>query len=249
LSATGTEQYRKPFEPLVPGFTHVEPNDTAALRRAVTEETAGVILEVIQGEAGVRPLSEEFLRAARRRCDETGALLIVDEIQTGLGRTGRWFACQHFELSPDVVVLGKALGGGIPMGAAAWREGLGRFDPGTHGSTFGGNPLACAASRAVLRVIREENLPQRAAELGAWAMEALRSVDSPLVQEVRGRGLMIGIALKEPVTPILKELMSLGVWAIPAGRQVLRLLPPLTISRDDLERGIEIVKTVLEGRR
>jgi acetylornithine/LysW-gamma-L-lysine aminotransferase len=249
LSATGTEQYRKPFEPLVPGFTHVEPNDTAALRRAVTEETAGVILEVIQGEAGVRPLSEEFLRAARRRCDETGALLIVDEIQTGLGRTGRWFACQHFELSPDVVVLGKALGGGIPMGAAAWREGLGRFDPGTHGSTFGGNPLACAASRAVLRVIREESLPQRAAELGAWAMEALRSVDSPLVQEVRGRGLIIGIALKEPVTPILKELMSLGVWAIPAGRQVLRLLPPLTISRDDLERGIEIVKTVLEGRR
>ncbi|GBD33617.1 [LysW]-aminoadipate semialdehyde transaminase [bacterium HR33] len=249
LSATGTEQYRKPFEPLVPGFTHVAPDDVAALRAAVTEETAAVVLEIIQGEAGVRPLSAEFLRAARRRCDETGALLIIDEIQTGLGRTGRWFACEHFDLAPDVVVLGKALGGGIPMGAAAWREGLGKFDPGTHGSTFGGNPLACAASRAALRVIREESLPQKAAELGTWAMEELRSIDSPVVEEVRGRGLMIGIALKQPVTPILKELMSRGVWAIPAGRQVLRLLPPLTISRDDLERGLEIVKDVLEERR
>ncbi len=249
LSATGTEQYRKPFEPLVPGFTHVELNDIAALRAAVTQETAGVILEIIQGESGVRLLSEEFVRAARRRCDETGALLVIDEIQTGLGRTGRWFACQHFDLLPDILVLGKTLGGGIPMGAAVWREGLGQFDLGTHGSTFGGNPLACAASRAVLRVIREENLSQRAAQLGAWAMEELRGIDSPLVEEVRGRGLMIGIALKQPVTPILKELMSLGVWAIPAGRQVLRLLPPLTIRREDLEQGLRIVKAVLEQRR
>lgn len=247
LSATADPGYRGPFEPLVPGFRHVPLNDVRALERAVTDATAGVILEVVQGEGGVRPATSEFLTAARRVCDDRGALLIVDEIQTGLGRTGRWFACEHPGVAPDVIALGKPLGGGIPMGATAWRERLGSFAPGLHGSTFGGNPLACAASRAVLRVLREERLPERAARLGAAALERLRGTPLPAAREVRGLGLMIGVELRPRVTPILKALMERGVWALPAGDQVLRLLPPLVIPEDQLLRGVDLVIEVLRG--
>jgi acetylornithine/LysW-gamma-L-lysine aminotransferase len=247
LSATADPKYRRPFEPLVPGFHHVPPNDVRALESAVTAATAGVILEIVQGEGGVRPATGEFLSAARRLCDERGALLIVDEIQTGLGRTGRWFACEHHDLAPDIVTLGKPLGGGIPMGAAAWREQLGTFGPGLHGSTFGGNPLACAASRAVLRVLRDQRLPERAERLGAVALERLRAGSPPAVREVRGLGLMIGIELRHRVTPVLKALMERGVWALPAGDHVLRLLPPLVIPEDRLLDGVEIVIEVLRA--
>lgn len=245
LSVTANPKYREGFEPLVPGFSHVELSDVAALDAAITERTAGVILEVIQGEGGVRLAGPEFLNAARRMCDERGALLILDEIQTGLGRTGKWFACQHAGVLPDIVTIGKPLGGGIPMGAAAWREALGKFKTGTHASTFGGNPLACAASRAALRAIREECLPERAARLGSQLMDQLRSLNAPAIREVRGLGLMIGVELKRRVTPVLKDLMGRGVWAIPAGENVLRLLPPLTIHEADLERGMAEVKEVL----
>jgi acetylornithine/LysW-gamma-L-lysine aminotransferase len=245
LSATPEPKYRQPFEPLVPGFRHVALNDAAALEEAVTTATAGVILEVVQGEGGVRPASAEFLRAARAACDATGALLIVDEIQTGLGRTGRWFACEHHGLAPDILTLGKPLGGGIPMAATVWRERLGTFASGLHGGTFAGNPLACAASRAVLRAIEDERLPERAARLGLAALERLRAAALPAVREVRGLGLMIGIELRRRVTPVLKDLMGRGVWALPAGDQVLRLLPPLSIPEDRLLRAIDTVIEVL----
>ncbi len=245
LSATADPKYRDPFAPLVPGFRHVPLDDSAALEAAVTARTAGVIVEVVQGEGGVRPAAPEFLAAARRACDTHGALLIVDEIQTGLGRTGRWFACEHTGLEPDVVTLGKPLGGGIPMGAAAWREGLGTFAAGAHGSTFGGNPLACAAGRAVLRAIADARLPERAARLGALVLERLRAAPPAVVREVRGLGLMIGIELRQRVTPVLQTLMARGVWALPAGNSVLRLLPPLVIGEDELLDGTDRVLEVL----
>jgi acetylornithine/LysW-gamma-L-lysine aminotransferase len=247
LSATADPGYRKPFEPLLPGFRHVPLNDVGKLEAAVTERTAGVILEVVQGEGGIRPAEPEFLHAARRVCDKRGALLIIDEVQTGLGRTGQWFASEHTGLAPDVVTLGKPLGGGIPLGAAAWRAGLGQFPPGTHGSTFGGNPLACAASRAALRVIRQERLPERAGRLGTAVLEELKGAKLAAVREVRGLGLMIGIDLRSKVTPILKALMARGVWALPAGDHVLRLLPPLVIAEDDLSRATEIVIEALRA--
>lgn len=247
LSATAAPRYRKSFEPLVPGFRHVPLNDVAALEAAVTDRTAGVMLEAVQGEGGVRLATSEFLHAARRLCDERGALLILDEIQSGLGRTGKWFACQHAPVLPDIIAIGKPLGGGIPMGAAVWREGLGTFETGTHAGTFGANPLACAAGRAVLRVICEEGLVERAATLGGWLLDQLRGVEAPAIREVRGLGLMVGIELTVRVTPILKELMRRGVWAIPAGERVLRLLPPLTIPQEDLERGVAVVREVLRA--
>lgn len=245
LSATAEPKYRQPFEPLVSGFHHVALNDAKALQQSVTRSTAGVILEVVQGEGGVRLATPEFLRAARGSCDAAGALLVIDEIQTGLGRTGRWFAGEHYRLEPDVLALGKPLGGGIPMAATIWRERLGSFAPGLHGSTFGGNPLACAASRAVLRALQEERLPERAERLGAVVLERLRRAAVPGVRDVRGLGLMIGVELRKKVTPVLKELMRRGVWALPAGDQVLRMLPPLSIPEDQLLRGIDTVIEVL----
>jgi acetylornithine/LysW-gamma-L-lysine aminotransferase len=246
LSATWDEKYRKPFLPLVPGFSHVPFNDLEAMAAAVADDTAGVLVEVVQGEGGVRPADADYLQGLRRLCDERGKLLIVDEVQTGLGRTGRWFACQHADLVPDVLCLGKTLGGGIPMGAVVWRETLGTLPEGVHGSTFGGNPLACAAGRAVLRVLADEDLPGRATHLGERLMADLRAVNSPLVREVRGRGLLVGVELRQRVTPVLKALMERGVLALPAGPTVLRLLPPLVIEEADLETVVEAIADVLK---
>ncbi|MFQ5612604.1 MAG: aspartate aminotransferase family protein [Anaerolineae bacterium] len=245
LSATWNPKYRRPFEPLLPGFSHVPFNDVEAAQAAINDETAAVIVEVVQGEGGVNPARPDYLAALRRLCDERGALLVVDEIQTGFGRTGRWFAGQHFDLQPDVIALGKTLGGGLPMGAIAWREGLGPLKPGTHGSTFGGNPLACAASRAVLRVMQDEQLPERAGRLGGWLLAELRALDAPLVREVRGLGLMVGLELRRKVTPVLKALLERGVWALPAGPTVLRLLPPLVISEEDLQTVVRAIGEAL----
>jgi acetylornithine/LysW-gamma-L-lysine aminotransferase len=241
LSATWEAKYREPFLPLVPGFSHVPYDDLEALAAAVTGETAAVLVEVLQGEGGVRPAADSYLLGLRRLCDERGILLIVDEVQTGLGRTGRWFACDQSGLIPDVLCLGKTLGGGVPMGAVVWRESLGSMPEGTHGTTFGGNPLACAASRAVLRVLAEENLPARAAHLGERLMRDLRGLQSPLVREVRGRGLMIGVEIRRRVTPLLKALMQRGVLALPAGPTVLRLLPPLVIEEGDAATVVQAV--------
>jgi acetylornithine/LysW-gamma-L-lysine aminotransferase len=247
LSATWNEKYRKPFGPLVPGFSHVPFNDLEAMAGAITDTTGAVLVEVVQGEGGVRPADAAYLQGLRRLCDQRGALLIADEIQTGLGRTGHWFACEHVGLTPDLLCLGKALGGGVPMGAVVWRETLGTLPSGVHGSTFGGNPLACAASRAVLRTLADADLPARAARLGEQFMDSLRAIQSPLVREVRGWGLMVGVELRQRVTPLLQALMERGVLALPAGSNVLRLLPPLVIEEAELQTVAEAVREVLKN--
>ena len=245
LTATWNKDYREPFEPLLPGFSHVPYNDLAAMDEAIDDQTAAVLLEVVQGEGGVYPGDPDYFAGVRRLCDERGALLIFDEIQTGFGRTGKMFAAEYLSILPDIMALGKGLGGGIPMGATVWSDRLGTLASGTHSSTFGGNPLACAASRAVLQVMHEEGLPARAAHLGAWLIGELRAIPSPQVREVRGLGLMIGVQLRGRVTPLLKALAEAGIWALPAGPTVLRLLPPLVISEADLETVVEKLKRAL----
>ncbi len=247
LSATWRPEYRRPFEPLVPGFAHVPYNDPLALEEAVGPDTAAVILEVVQGEGGVRPGDGAYLRRAQELCRERGALFIVDEVQTGMGRTGRMLACDHHGLQPDLLCLGKGIAGGLPMGAVLIGPRVGKLPPSVHGSTFGGNPLACAAALATLRVIREESLPERAAELGASLLSRLRGISSPLIREVRGLGLMVGVELRRRVRPYLAALMERGVLALRAGPTVLRFLPPLVISPDDLEQVARAVEEVLKS--
>jgi acetylornithine/LysW-gamma-L-lysine aminotransferase len=248
LSATWQPQYRQPFVPLLPGFVHVPYNDLAAMEEALDEEdVAAVILEVVQGEGGVIVGVGDYLRGVQRLCQERGALFIVDEVQTGFGRTGRLFACEHHGLQPDVLCLAKAIAGGIPMGAVLLGPRVGELPSRVHGSTFGGNPLACAAALAAIRVIEEESLPQRAAELGAYFLSRLQGVDSPLIREVRGLGLMIGIELKRKVRPYLAVLMERGVLALSAGPVVMRFLPPLVISAEDVDAVVERVAEVLSN--
>lgn len=245
LSITWNKKYREPFEPLIPGVEHVPYDNIEAMAGAITDETAAVVVEIVQGEGGVYPGSTEYFQALRQLCSERGALLIIDEIQTGVGRTGRWLACEHHQLAPDVVTLGKSIGGGLPMGVTAWRAELGQFPSGAHGSTFGGNPLACVASRAVIEVMAEENLPERAARLGQELVANLKALPSTQIREVRGLGLMVGIELRGKVTPVLQKLMDRGVWALPAGLNVLRLLPPLVIEEADLQRAVQAIDEVL----
>ena len=235
LSLTGQDKYREPFEPLLAGITHVTYNDLDALDAALTSQTAAVILEVVQGEGGVRPADPQYLLAAQRLCHDRGALLIIDEVQTGIGRTGRIFACEHSGVQPDLLCIAKSLAGGLPIGAVLIGSRVGALDTGLHGSTFGGNPLACAAALAALHALQAEQLPQRAERLGTALMLSLRSANLPGVREVRGLGLLIGLELKAKVTPVLQALQARGVLALPAGNTVLRLLPPLVISEEDLE--------------
>lgn len=247
LSATWESNYRRPFEPLVPSFRHVPFGNLDVLAQTLDEQVAAVILEVLQGEGGVRPAKPGFVAGVQRLCHQHGALLIVDEVQTGCGRTGRWFACQHDGVTPDLLALGKGLGGGMPIGATLLHERLGPLPPGSHGSTFGGNPLACAAGLATLEVIETLDLPTQAATRGAYALQRLRSDVLPLagVRSVRGLGLMLGIELKERVTPVLQHLQARGILALPAGSTVLRLLPPLTITPDELDQVVDAVADVL----
>lgn len=247
LSATFNKKYRQGVEPLVPGFSHVPFNNIEALENNVSGETAAVILEAIQGEGGVYPADPDYLRAARRICDERGALLIVDEIQSGFGRTGKMFAIEHFEVTPDLLCCAKSLAGGVPIGAVLIGKKVQNLTPGAHGSTFGGNPLSCAAALAALEAIEEENLAGQAAEKGTYLMERLRQIESPLVREVRGMGLMIGIELKQKVAPYLKALQYRNIIALNAGMTVLRLLPPLVISYEQLDRLATALEDVLRG--
>jgi acetylornithine/LysW-gamma-L-lysine aminotransferase len=245
LSATFNKKYRDGFEPLVPGFSHVAYNNVEALDQAVTDETAAVILEVVQGEGGVYPASAEYIQAARRICDERGALLIVDEIQSGFGRTGKMFAIQHFGVTPDILTCAKSLAGGVPIGAALIGPTVKNLTPGVHGSTFGGNPLACAAAIAALEVIEEENLPGQAEAKGAYLMEKLKQIESPAIREVRGIGLMVGIELKHKVAPYIRALQEKKIIALNAGMTVIRLLPPLVISYPQLDHLVAVLTEVL----
>ncbi len=245
LSATWEKKYRTPFEPLLAGFQHVPYNNLEKLEAVVDENTAAVILEVVQGEGGVYPGTAEYLLGAQEICRARGALLIIDEIQTGFGRTGKMFALSHHGLEPDMVCVAKSIAGGVPMGALLIAERLGEISPGIHGSTFGGNPLACAASLAALDVLEKEKLPERAAEMGAYVFPKLQAIQSPLIREVRGKGLMIGIEIKQKVAPYLAALMERGVLALPAGLTVIRLLPPLVITPEQLDRAVAALQEVL----
>lgn len=245
LSATWNKHYREPFEPLVPDFCHVPYNNPEKLEAAVTDETAAVLLEVVQGEGGVHPGTREFMQLAQMLCNQHGALLIIDEVQTGFGRTGKLFACEHYDLKPDLLCLGKSIAGGVPMGAVLIGDNVGALTPGIHGSTFGGNPLACAAGLAALRVQKEEKLPERAATLGANLLEQLQKIDSPLIREVRGLGLMIGIELKQKSASYIKALTEHQILALPAGMNVIRLLPPLVIEQEQLDQVISALNEVL----
>jgi acetylornithine/LysW-gamma-L-lysine aminotransferase len=245
LSATYNKKYRDGFEPFVPGFSHVPYNNIEALHQAVNGETAAVILEVVQGEGGVYPAKGEYIRAVRRLCDERGALLIVDEIQSGFGRTGRMFAIQHFGVTPDLLTCAKSLAGGVPMGAVLIGHSIKNLTPGVHGSTFGGNPLACAAANAALTVIDEENLPRQAQVKGAYLLDKLRRLESPNIREVRGMGLMVGIEMKEKVAPYIKALQDRHIIALNAGMAVIRLLPPLVITYQQLDHLVDTLAEVL----
>jgi acetylornithine/LysW-gamma-L-lysine aminotransferase len=247
LSVTWEPKYREPFLPLVGPVEFIPYNDVEALRRAVDEETAAVILEPVQGEGGVRPAKPEFLQAAREITREKGALLILDEIQTGMGRTGRRFAFEHYGVVPDILTLAKALGGGVPIGAVVMRKEVAESMPkGGHGTTFGGNPLAMAAGVAAIRYLERTRLWERAAELGPWFMEKLREIPSPKIREVRGLGLMVGLELKEKSAPYIQKLeKEHRILTLQAGPTVIRFLPPLVIDREDLERVVEAVRAVL----
>lgn len=250
LAATGREKYRRGFEPDTPGFTHVAFNDLEALRKAVTPRTAAVLLEPVQGEGGVIPAETEYLRAVRDLCDECNLMLLVDEVQCGMGRSGRCFAYQHYDIVPDAMAMAKSLGNGVPIGAFEVRDDYAAvLSPGTHASTFGGNPMACAAGLAVWSVFDQENVLQncrdRSDELFA-RMRELQKEGAP-IREVRGLGLMVGIELDVPVTDVIKKTRKDGLLTLPAGENVLRLLPPLTISREELTYGLDIICSALHS--
>jgi acetylornithine/LysW-gamma-L-lysine aminotransferase len=246
LSATYNKKYREGFEPLVSGFSHVAYNNIEALDKAVNEETAAVILEVVQGEGGVYPATTEYIQAARRICDERGALLIMDEIQTGFGRTGKMFAIQHFGVTPDLLTCAKSLAGGVPIGAVLIGHNVKNLTPGVHGSTFGGNPLSCAAANAALDVIKEEDLPGQAEAKGKYLLDKLKEINSPNIREVRGLGLMIGIEMKQKVAPYIKALQEKKIIALNAGMTVIRLLPPLVITYDQIDHLVDVLTEVLD---
>ncbi len=240
-------QYRSGFGPFAPGFRAVPFGDIAALEQAITPHTAAFLVEPIQGEAGIILPPDGYLAAAAALCRRHNVLLITDEIQSGLGRTGKLFAFEHEGIRPDAAIIGKALSGGFyPVSAVlASRQILGVFHPGDHGSTFGGNPLACAVARAALRVLVDEDLIRRSAELGAHALQRLRGVSSSRVRQVRGRGLWLAIELNQPARPICEALQQRGVLCKETHETVIRIAPPLVISREDLDWGLDQIEAVL----
>jgi len=250
ISLSTTPLYKKDFGPLTPGFKAIPFGDAEALEAAITPNTAGFLVEPIQGEGGVIVPPAGYLRAVRDICDRHNVLLLADEIQTGLGRTGKLFACDWEDVRPDIVLIGKALSGGMmPISAAlADRRILGLYKPGMHGSTFGGNPMASAVARAALRVIVDEKLPERAREMGTHFMEGLRAINSPFVTEVRGKGLLVGVVLKDEVgsgRPLCEQLQERGILAHETHETVIRFAPPLIITRDVLDWAIGEIAAVL----
>jgi acetylornithine/LysW-gamma-L-lysine aminotransferase len=245
LAATADQKYRAPFEPLTPPATHVSFNDVAALEAAVDGQTAAIVLEPVQGEGGIWPASAEYLRAARRLADVSGALLICDEIQTGF-RTGAPWAVTAAEVTPDILVTAKALANGFPIGLTMFTESIAAAIPtGAHGTTFGASPLACRAALVTLRALRDRDLYARSATTGDELRAALTALDSPKVRQVRGRGLMIGVELKEKVTPTLRAFQERGVLVLPAGATTFRLLPPLIWDRPQVDEFMAAASAVL----
>jgi acetylornithine/N-succinyldiaminopimelate aminotransferase len=251
VSTTWTPKYREPFEPLVPGVRFCPLNDLAAVSEAVGEKTAAVMVEPIQGEGGIRPATPEFLEGLADLSRERGALLVFDEIQCGLGRTGKLFAYQHAGVTPDILTLAKPLAGGLPMGAVLLREDLApAIQVGDHGSTFGGNPVAAAAALAVLDRLTAPGFLDDVGAKGLYLMRGLRRLarrHKDRVVEVRGMGLMLGVELRGPAAPVVKGLRERGILAVKAGESVLRLLPPLVVKRSEMKRLLDALGEVLAG--
>lgn len=247
VSLSSEEEYQKGFGPMLPGIKLVPYGDIAALKAAITENTAAFLIEPIQGEAGIVIPPEGFLKEARELCKEKNVLFIADEIQAGLARSGKMFACEWEGVSPDMYILGKALGGGVfPISCVvSSKEVLGVFNPGSHGSTFGGNPMACAVSMASIEVIKEEKLVERSLELGNYFVDQLKEIKNPMIKEVRGRGLFIGVELTEPARKYCEALKEEGLLCKETHDTVIRFAPPLIISKEDLDWAIEKIVKVL----
>jgi acetylornithine/N-succinyldiaminopimelate aminotransferase len=244
LSVTHKEKYRKPFEPLAPAV-FVPYNDADAIRAAINENTAGVILEPIQGEGGVIIPSNGYLKEVRRICDENDTLLILDEVQTGFGRTGKWFAKEHSGIIPDIMTTAKAMGGGFPMGAMLAREDVAaNFVRGDHASTFGGNALACAAALANIDVIKKEKLVKRSEELGNYLIKKLEGLNKDYVKEIRGKGLMVGMELSIKCEDIVNKAREQGVLLNCTSESVLRFVPPLTITKEQLDTAVSVLNEI-----
>lgn len=241
VSATGQEKYQKPYAPLMPGFSHVPINDIAAFQAAVTPKTAAVILEPIQGESGVHVLTDEYLEAVRDICTKNDILLIFDEVQTGMGRTGKLFAYMHTPVLPDIFTSAKALGGGVPIGAVCAQDFVAKaFSPGDHGGTFGGNPLACTAGLAVFEAFDKEGLVENAAEMGTYFQTCLSAI-----APVRGRGLMLGVAFPGRAKEIAGALFAHGYLVGAVGDDTLRILPPLIVTKEDIDLFVKELKEIL----
>ncbi|KQL53212.1 ornithine--oxo-acid aminotransferase [Heyndrickxia shackletonii] len=247
VSLSSDEEYKRGFGPMLPGIKLIPYGDIDALKKAITPNTAAFLIEPIQGEAGIVIPPAGFLQAAYELCKENNVLFIADEIQSGLCRSGKLFACDWEEVTPDVYILGKALGGGVfPISCVvANKDILGVFNPGSHGSTFGGNPLACAVSIAALDVLMDENLADRSLELGEYFMAKLKEIQNPMIKEVRGKGLFIGVVLDEPARKYCEALKAEGLLCKETHENVIRFAPPLVISKEDLDWAIERIKKVL----
>ncbi len=247
ITATGQPKYHKGFEPLVPGFSHVPYNDLDAMAAAVTSETCAILIEPLQGEGGLIEAAPGYLAGLRQLCDDTGCLLIFDEVQTGVARTGDWFAYQHEGVTPDIMTLAKGLGGGVPIGAMVCTEQVSSgFEPGAHASTFGGNPLACRAALAVLDTIEQDGLVDHVKRMGAYlggALESLCDIDG--VHGVRGRGLLQGIVVDHDRPAIRTAALERGLLITQAGSDVLRLSPPLIVGESHVDEAISLLREVL----
>lgn len=242
LSVTAREKYRQPFEPLIPGVQIATYNDVQAAEIAIDDETCAVIVEPVQGEGGVNAATPEFLTQLRALCDRHNALLIFDEVQCGLGRTGTLWAHESYGVYPDIMTVAKPLAGGLPIGVALMREEVAQaVKPGDHGSTFAGGPLVCRAAQVVLERVNDSQMLAQVAEKGQYLCDALLALGSPLVREVRGKGLLVGVALDRPVRPLLQAARERGLLVINAGDDVLRLCPPLIIKREQLDEAVAIL--------
>lgn len=249
VSLSSEEEYRRGFGPMLPGITLVSYGDILALEQAITPNTAAFLVEPVQGEAGIIIPPAGYLQKAHELCAKNKVLLIADEIQTGLGRTGKMFACDWEGVKPDMYILGKALGGGVfPISCvAADKEVLDVFNPGSHGSTFGGNPLACSVSLASLEVIVDEDLPGRSLESGEYFLNKLKTISSPYIKEIRGKGLFIGIELTKPARPFCEKLKNKGLLCKETRENVIRLAPPLIIKKEELDWAFIRIRKVLEN--
>lgn len=251
MSATGQEKTQKGYHPLLPGFQYADYNNIDSFRQAITPQTSAILLETVQGEGGILPATTEFLKALRDLCDEHDLLLLMDEIQCGMGRTGEWLAYQSCGISPDAVAMAKGLGGGFPIGAAWFSSKVSSlFQPGSHGSTFGGNPMACAAALAVIRIIEKDGILEKVQEQSTKYHQQLNQLVKQYPQTFhgfRGKGYMMGLVLRDNPSSLIEHLRSNGLLTVPAAGNVLRLLPPLTVSAQELQASLDILHQTLSS--